>query len=390
MIFEFSRLFYIGLALFLSNLFLFILPYVTNANEYNAFNKVYYFSSLIVVIGTFGFHYAYARIKIRYWIIILLSALNLMSASLVVYLFGINISGTVLIITGFLIAWFTVLFNVFSFEVLFSGLYKKYFFIFLTSSVILLLVLFLHFLTGLNMIFLYCFAVISIFGICFPLFNKGSLTGFSSIKNFYRAGAYAFIINSASGLAFASDKFFVNHFFPIQLAGAYTFSWILISPAFYIGNLFEKNIYAGTSGRLLNKTIRHSIYFIGTALVIYFSAILIIIYYLPSILPGAVSKESVKDIFPFMMSGYFVYILLHFPLNGLLFKAGEIITQRAVTILHLAIIIIFLVVFYLTKENFKYGNYTGLLGLIWAYLFSLLSSKILVLIRHKVIEGISH
>ena len=181
-------------------------------------------------------------------------------------------------------------------------------------------------------------------------------------------------------LGLAADKFIVNHFFTTEIANAYTFAWGLTAPIFYIGSLIEKYLYAEPKpdkNRILKKGFLFSLLLIS----LYTGGIITLITFFPSILPGSVSTELFRSIFVFMITGYSVYVVLHFPLNTYLFKVMHVGKQKTISLYFSFIILIFAFVFYYITNYSVQFNYQMLLIAVWVYIFILLITKALIIFK---------
>jgi len=143
-----------------------------------------------------------------------------------------------------------------------------------------------------------------------------------NLKDIYSIGFSSFVINSIVPFLLAADKFIVNHNFENITANSYTFAWGLTAPLFYIGNIFEKMIYAERKEVTKKLVLVNGL--LNIALIsIYAIAVFTTINISDSILPQSVSKEMVRSITLMMLIGYSIYAIVHFPLNGYLFKQKD-------------------------------------------------------------------
>jgi len=224
-----------------------------------------------------------------------------------------------------------------------------------------------------------CLFIIIWFFVVYRIFDK-EVSDNKNYNEYYKIGFSAFVINSAVSLGLAGDKFIVNHFFTADIANAYTFAWGLTAPIFYIGNLIEKYLYAEPNpdkNRILKKGFLFSLLLIS----VYTIGIISVIKFFPSLLPGSVSKEIFGSIFAFMITGYSLYVIFHFPLNTYLFKVSDTKKQKTISIYFSFIILIFAFVFYYIINNAFEFNYQLLLIAVWIYIFTLLIVKALIIFR---------
>jgi len=219
------------------------------------------------------------------------------------------------------------------------------------------------------------------FVVVYRLFDKEHSKN-NIYKDYYKIGFSAFVINSAVSLGLAADKFIVNHFFTTDIANTYTFAWGLTAPIFYIGSLIEKYLYAEPKpdkNRILKKGFIYSLLLIT----LYTGGIITVISFFPSLLPGSVSKDIFGSIFVFMITGYSVYVIFHFPLNTYLFKVTNTGKQKIISVYFSFIILIFAFVFYYITNYSVQFDYKMLLIAVWIYIFILLITKALIIFKGK-------
>jgi hypothetical protein len=216
------------------------------------------------------------------------------------------------------------------------------------------------------------------------MFNKDTITEFN-LSEFYKIGFSAFVINSAVSLGLAADKFIVNHYFAAEIANAYTFAWSATAPLFYIGTLIEKYLYAEANpdkSRILKKG-----FLISAVLVLcYTLGIISIVNFYPALLPASISKEIFGHIFIFMITGYSLYVILHFPINTYLFKVLDVKKQKTISIYFTIVILSFALVFYYMVNSANMINYRVLLSSVWIYIFTLLIIKLIIMFPGKNIN----
>lgn len=379
----------IALSFILLKSFNLVLPYLLDDVGYNEFNKVFYYASLISTVGTFGFTYAITQINFTPIILSVLVILNIVLGFFLVNIFsGIDVS-LFNILNIFLISFSSILFNVYNFQLLFHSKTNKYFLTIIIISAAYFLALGLSFLLHVNILFLYGLFGLLAVGFCLRYFDTGSVKDFSKIKDFYKIGASTFIINSAAGMVLMADKFFANNLFNIKLANAYTFSWAIIAPIFYLGNVAEKNIYAASGKKSLKSAIINSLGLIIIGLFFYFIGILLLTNIFSNLLPISIDIELFNKIVLTMFGGYVAYIFLHFPLNGILFKFNLRLTQKITAIAHLVIFALFIMAYLFNLISIDTEDYLGLFTLVITILILLSLSKIvsiLILQRKEVFE----
>jgi hypothetical protein len=186
-------------------------------------------------------------------------------------------------------------------------------------------------------------------------------------------------------LALAADKYFVNHFFPLEIANSYTFAWGLTAPMFYIGVLIEQYLFSETNTSKSN-ILKRGFILVASLVIIYALAIISVINFFPQIIPVSVDYATVKKIFTLMIIGYSLYVIVHFPVNAYLFKALSTEKQKTISIAFAIIIFSFLVLYILIFQEMILIDYIWLLIITWSYLFTLFIAKIIIMFR-KVNEA---
>jgi hypothetical protein len=115
----------------------------------------------------------------------------------------------------------------------------------------------------------------------------------------------------------------------------------------------------------------------------YTFGIITIIKFFPALLPAAISKEIFGQIFIFMITGYSLYVILHFPLNTYLFKVIDTGKQKKISLYFSIIILISIFMFYYLINYVPGLNYQMLLAAVWIYIFTLLIVKMLIIFTGK-------
>jgi hypothetical protein len=85
-----------------------------------------------------------------------------------------------------------------------------------------------------------------------------------------------------------------------------------------------------------------------------------------------------------MISGYSVYVIVHFPVNAYLFKSLSTEKQKTISIAFAVIISGFLVLYILIFQGLVSIDYVWLLVLTWSYIFTLLITKIFIMFREDI------
>ena len=369
----------IGLSLFLFKSVLIVYAYVFTKGQYNLFNQSYYTASLLILFGSLGFDIAQTRIPIKTAVLFLFVISNIIITYTILQLVSNPFSEIAIIFPIIIYSTFSAVGGVLNFRLLFYGKYQTYFWVMFTFAGAHFLVIPAVILFKISVFPVLSVFVIVWFIIVFRLFDKEHSKN-NIYKDYYKIGFSAFVINSAVSLGLAADKFIVNHFFTTEIANAYTFAWGLTAPIFYIGSLIEKYLYAEPNpdkNRILKKGFIYSLLLIT----LYTGGIITVISFFPSLLPGSVSKEIFGSIFVFMITGYSVYVVLHFPLNTYLFKVMHVGKQKTISLYFSFIILIFAFVFYYITNYSVQFNYQMLLIAVWVYIFILLITKALIIFK---------
>lgn len=376
---SFKNLTLITISLIVLKSFNLVIPYLLNKNEYNEFNKVFYYASLISTLGTLGFTYAITQINIHPAILSVLVLINIFAGLFIMrFFFGvINTPYELLIVT--LIAFTSIIFFVYNFELLFHSQILKYTLtIFIFSGMHYTAIIFFKLFAGDILLF---YGIGGLLGLILSLhfFNLGGVSKTAAVQKFYKFGLSTFIINSAAGMALMADKFFANNFFSIDVANAYTFSWALVAPLFYLGNIAEKNIYAVSPSHSVKKSFYFSFFIIITGILLYGGMLYGISNFYKFLLPGSINVQLFSKIISVMIIGYAVYIILHFPINGILFKLNLHTVQKYSAILNLTAILIFVIAYFTKEIIIPKDDYIALLFLVWGFLLLITVPKILLI-----------
>jgi hypothetical protein len=371
----------IGLSLFLFKSVLIVYAYVFTKEQYNLFNQSYYTASLLILFGSLGFEIAQTRIPIKTAVLFLFVIINIIATYTILQLVSNPFSDIAIIFPVIIYSTFSAVGGVLNFRILFYGKYQTYFWVMFTFASAHLLVIPAVILFKISVFPVLSVFVVIWFVVVFRLFDKEHSKN-NIYKDYYKIGFSAFVINSAVSLGLAADKFIVNHFFTADIANTYTFAWGLTAPIFYIGSLIEKYLYAEPNpdkNRILKKGFLFSLLLIA----LYTTGIITVISFFPSLLPGSVSKNIFGSIFIFMITGYSVYVIFHFPLNTYLFKVTNTGKQKIISVYFSFIIIIFAFVFYYITNYSVQFDYKMLLVAVWIYIFILLITKALIIFKGK-------
>jgi MFS family permease len=376
-----KKIILIGLSLFLFKSVLIIYAYAFNSGQYNLFNQSYYTASLLILFGALGFNISQTRIPIKTLKIFLFVTFNILITYLILHLISIPLIGIADIISIVIYSTFSAVGGIMNFKLLFEGKYQEYFWVMLFFTIAHLCIIPVVIYFNVSIFPSLSFFIILWFLLVYKFFDKENVRD-NIYKDYYKIGFSAFVINSAVSLGLAGDKFIVNHFFTTDIANAYTFAWGLTAPIFYIGNMIEKYLYAEQKpdkNRILKKGFIFSLLLIS----VYTLSIVAVVKFFPSLLPGSVSKENFGNIFIFMITGYAVFVIFHFPLNSYLFKVIDTEKQKRISIYYSFIILFFVPIFYFMMNYSSGINYKILLITVWLYIFVLLIVKALIIFNKK-------
>jgi len=371
----------IGLSLFLFKSVLLAYAYAFNQVQYNLFNQSYYTASLLILFGSLGFNISQTRTPIKTFRLFSFITLNTVITYLILHLISKPFQSLSEIIPIIVYSIFVATGVVLNFKLLFDGKYQKYFLVMMVFAAFHFMIIPAVLIFNTNIFTLLAIFIIFWFIIVYKVFDANISDNKNSIE-YYKIGFSAFVINSAVSLGLAGDKFIVNHFFATDIANAYTFAWSLTAPVFYFGNMIEKYLFAELKPdktRILKKGLLFSVLLIST----YSIGIILIITFFPSLLPDSISKEIFGQIFIFMITGYSVYVVFHFPLNTYLFKVIETSRQKTISIYFFCIILLFAAVFYYIINYAMLIDYRTLLITVWIYIFILLIVKALIIFKDK-------
>lgn len=371
----------IGLSLFAYKSVLIVLAYALNQGQYNIFNQAYYTASILILFGSLGFDIAQTRIPVSKRMIFLFVSANIIITYIMLHLFSHPFTNYYEIFPIVIYSIFISAGGILNFKLLFDGNYKKYFLILLLLTVMHLMII-----PGIIYLHISIFLLLSLCGIlwfisAYWLFDT-KISNNIRIIDYYSIGFSAFIINSAVSLGLAADKFIVNHYFNTDIANSYTFAWGLTAPIFYIGTLIEKYLFAEKNPEK-SKILKKGFILSLTLVICYSAGILSIINFYPSLLPLSISKEIFHNIFIFMITGYSVYVILHFPINTYLFKVLDVKKQKTISVYFTLIILFFILVFYYLINSNTSFTYQILLITVWIYIFTLLTIKTIIMFRKK-------
>jgi O-antigen/teichoic acid export membrane protein len=368
----------IGSTIFSNKLILILIAYFFTETQYNIFNKAYYTASILILFGTLGFDFAINRNKTSFKIVVFGVILNVTVTLAILFFISEPFTSGYQLISIFVYSLFACLGGIFTFRHLFQGRIKIYVLLMFTNALLHLMIIPFITLLKADIFLLFPFITLSWFLIGYPSFIKHNKEKGDNLASLYKLGISTFIINSAVSLALVADKYIVNHYFPMDTANAYTFSWGLIVPLLYIGNLIEKLIYSSTSGDAF-RIFRKSLIVLLILVAAYSILLLAAVNFLPTVLPNSINAVQLVQILSFMITGYALFVVINFPVNGYLFKFAETAKQKTIAAAYLITIIIFPIAFVLFNGGSEITNYRTLLFLIWFFIFLLLIIKTAVI-----------
>jgi len=373
----FQRFVLIGSTIFSNKLILILIAYFFSGVQYNTFNKAYYTASILILFGTLGFDFAINRINTSFKMIVLGVTLNVIAALAILFFISDPFTNFYQLISIFIYSLFACLGGIFTFQHLFQGRIKTYVVLMFTNALLHLMIIPFITLLKADIFLLFPLITLTWFLIGYPGFLKYNKAKGENLAALYKLGVSTFMINSAVSLALVADKYIVNHYFPIDTANAYTFSWGLIVPLLYLGNVVEKLIYSSTSGDSV-RIFKKSLIILLMLVVAYSILLLSAVNFLPAVIPNSINSVRLVQILSFMITGYALFVVINFPVNGYLFKFAETTKQKSVAAAYLVTIIIFPIAFFLINGGTEITNYRTLLLLIWSFIFLLLIIKTVV------------
>ena len=372
----------LGLTLVLPRIPILLAAYVLSKENYFFFNKYYYTAAMQILWSSFGFEFAISFTKTKYTLLTGSILTNVLITSIVLYFAVIEELNIYKFMAISSYSFFVTVANVINFRILYTG--KA--FIYLLTNMLNAILLFLAIMlggiyaeNGLIIGLTLGAALYFITVLAFQFRNEREQFDGKSLKELYTLGFSSFVINSIVPFLLAADKFIVNHNFENITANSYTFAWGLTAPLFYIGNIFEKLIYAEKKEVTKKMVLVNGL--LNIALItIYAIAVFTAINISDSILPQSVSKEMVRSITLIMLIGYSIYAIVHFPLNGYLFKQKNKSFPKKIAVLYVIAAAVFVILYALIREEL-YVHYTRLLFFNFTVLTVLLIIKIAVVLR---------
>jgi hypothetical protein len=380
-----KKLMLLGFAVVSTKVMLLLFAYFFNSETYNHFNQIYYTASIVILFGSLGFNIAVTRVNVSMKLLTIAVLLTTAIAYLFLQIVSSPFENRIEIFSILLYCTFISITGIRVFQILFSGRYRDYVLLTLLYSILHLLIIPAIIYFNVSLFVLLPVIAVLWFITAYPKFIKQTSQADVKFKEFYKIGISAFVINSAVSLALAADKYFVNHFFSIEIANAYTFSWSLTAPMFYIGVVIEQYLFSESNKSKSNILKRG--FLLNVVLVVFYAGIsALIINFFPGIIPPSVEYKMVLKIFSFMLIGYSVYVAAHFPINAYLFKSLGVSKQKRISIFFTVIIIIYLVVYILILREIISIDYISLLLITWSYIFALLITKALIMFGGETVD----
>lgn len=381
----------IGLTIIFSKIPLLAAAYLLSETDYNFFNKFYYTASIIVIFSSFGLDFALNYTKSKLWVLALSVLINVILSSAVILLISPADWNNGNYVYVFVFSFLTTLSGILVFRVLFTGNYTEYFIVQLVGTIVTILVLAVYRkIGGEAIIYLLPTAAFLTYAFVHYIYAKKENEELirTDFTNLYQLGSTAFIINGIVPLLLAADKYIVNQHFSFSLANSYTFAWALAAPMFYIGNTSEKVIYS-ESKRNEKRSFVRSFWINTIAIALYLTVLFHIINYYEGLLPKSLQIGLLKEIIYYMLPGYAVYCILHFPVNGFLFKSQKTDMQKNIAIKFLLAGITAVILFNLMKEliytDYRYlilFNFLVLLGLIIIKITAIWNIRSMLKLKH--------
>lgn len=375
-----KKLLFLGVAIASTKVMLLLFAYFFDAETYNQFNQIYYTASIIILFSSLGFNIAITRVGVNLKVVLSAVTINAIIVYVVLQLVSAPFENALEILSIILYSIFISASGVFIFQLLFTGRYSDYVVLTILYSVLHLIlipavILFnIDFFTALPIIAVLWFLA----GV--PRYINVYSSSLKHIKEFYKIGISAFVINSAVSLALAADKYFVNHFFALDLANAYTFAWGLTAPMFYIGVIIEQLLFSETKPDK-NSILKKGFSLSASFVILYAATLLILMNFVPGIIPQSINFTKTIQILTLMISGYSIYVITHFPVNAYLFKSLGIEKQKTISKIFGIIIFLFVILYAAIMQKLIEVDYLLLLIITWSYIFTLLIVKIFIMFR---------
>jgi hypothetical protein len=357
---------------------LIVYPYFFSKEQYYNFNQNYFTASIIIILASFGFNISQSKLPVKKGLLFSLVLINAFFVTLGLLL----ISGNVKVITFLtLIIYSTIIafVGILNFRNIFYGNYIKYFLVILSMSTAhFLLIFFTHISNQ--------FAVLSVIVLLWFVFINNYLdnvnTPSKKIKEYYKIGYSALLMNSSVSVILAGDKFLANHFFETGIANSYTFAWMFTAPLFYIGNLIEKFLFTETvinKRKILTKGIILSLILICLYVILTF----LLIRFFPAFLPSSVSQNYFTNIYVLMTAGYSIFVLFYFPLNSYIYKFCKTSALKNIGTVFTLVLAAYVLVFLIINGVALKLTYVKLLIITYSFVYILLFVKAVFIFKDQ-------
>ena len=114
-------------------------------------------------------------------------------------------------------------------------------------------------------------------------------------------------------------------------------------------------------------------------MVFYFGLLTAVVNLYPNLIPGSLDQTIFSEILYIMIPGFFLFTLIHTPVNAVLFKLYKDKIRSKIALFFSPIIILFLIsLFILTRFNLN-DDVMLILSITWLYLFILQGIKIYIM-----------
>ncbi len=280
-----KKLMLLGFAVVSTKVMLLLFAYFFSSESYNHFNQIYYTASIVILFGSLGFNIAVTRVNVSMRLLTFAVVITTLIAYLFLQIVSSPFENGTEIFSILIYCSFISITGICVFQVLFSGRYRDYVLLTLLYSILHLLIIPAIIYFNVSLFVLLPVIAVLWFIVAYPKFIRQTGPADVKFKEFYKIGISAFVINSAVSLALAADKYFVNHFFSIEIANAYTFSWSLTAPMFYIGVVIEQYLFSESNKSKSNILKRG--FLLNVVLVVFYAGIaVLIINFFPGIIPA--------------------------------------------------------------------------------------------------------
>lgn len=366
-----KKIFYLGISLFLNKIFFILLPFFISAKEYNSFNSEFYTVSTMAIISLLGMDYAFARYKIKIVHLVIIICFVLSFVFTIFIFIDRNVSFLKLLLV------LSMIINSIVFTICLFQNNLLHYFVFNLSTFISNFASILIY-KSIGGSFFVIFSILNlIFSFCYVAFyyNKKhiSRTTILNLTELVYIALSIFFINSFASLVFSIDKYLINSCFDKFTANAFTYSWQIIVPSLYIGNIFEKYIYSNNDKSLYNKKNLMIFGINAFVMILYFGIILIAINF-DFAVPSSIDKQKLIGITVMLIPFMFLFEIIHFPYNGFLLKFCSTKVQNLIGVSNfLGLLMLIFLLFFVIK-------FQSVLLLVLCSFFVLISLNVLKLL----------